>query len=55
MEHQMPLPGVFITVMVVGFAWLVFAGLASLLAMRFPDNIVSDAFLDVYGSGSDSD
>lgn len=50
--HQMPMPGVFVTVMVVGFAWLVFAGLTVLLAMRFPDNIVSEAVLDVYGSGS---
>jgi hypothetical protein len=51
--HQMPMPGVFVTILVVGFAWLVFAGISNLLAMRFPHNPVSDAILDVYGSGSD--
>lgn len=47
----MPLPGIFVTVLVVGFAWLVFAGLTNLLAMRFPNNVVSEAIMDVYGSG----
>jgi hypothetical protein len=51
--HQMPMPGVAVTILVVGFAWLVFAGITTLIAMRFPNNPVSDAILDVYGSGSD--
>ena len=52
MGNQFPLPGVFIFIMSVGFAWLVFHGLTVLAAMRFPNNVVSEAVLDVYGSGS---
>ena len=51
MKDQMPLPGIFVTVLVVGFAWLVFAGLMNLFAMNFPNNVFSEAVLDVYGSG----
>jgi hypothetical protein len=48
------MPGVAVTILVVGFSWLVFAGIANLFAMRFPNNPFSDALLDVYGSGSEA-
>ena len=54
MEHQFPVPGIAIWILSVGLAWLAFAGIFSLVAKRWPDNPVTDAFNDVYGSGSPS-
>lgn len=49
---QFPLPGVAVFILSVGFAWLAFAGLMILVARRWPNNPISDAISDVYGSGS---
>jgi hypothetical protein len=50
-ESQFPLPGVAVFVLSVGLAWLAFAGVLLLLARKFPNNILSEALDDLYGSG----
>lgn len=47
-----PLPGVFVTILTVGFAWLAFAGILLLVAQKWPHNPFSDALNSVYGSGT---
>lgn len=54
MGHQFPLPGVAVFILSVGFAWMAFAGLMALIAKKWPDNPITDAWNDVYGSGSPS-
>lgn len=49
---QFPLPGIAVFILSVGFAWLAFAGLMSLVSKRWPNNPITDAYNDVYGSGS---
>lgn len=53
-EHQFPLPGIAVTLLTVTLAWLAGAGIVLMLARSFPNNPISDAINDLFGSGSTS-
>lgn len=46
----MPLPGIAVSILVVGLSMVVFLGVTNLVAMRFAGNPAADAWLDMYGN-----
>lgn len=48
----MEFPGVAITVLTVGLAWIVFQWITGLIAMRYRGTAAADAWLDMAGHGA---
>lgn len=46
----MPLPGIAVSILVVGLSMIVFFGVFNLVAMRFAGHSMADAWLDMYGN-----
>lgn len=46
----MPLPGVAVSILVIGLSAMIFFGVTNLLAMRFAGAPAADAWLDLFGN-----
>ena len=46
----MPMPGVAVSIMVVGLSAVIFFGVANLIAMRYSESPAGAAWLDLFGN-----